>query len=429
MKKLACLIGSVIIMLSSSTALLGQGQQIELHRVISRVQSFLTSEFGGYFFNGFISLGNIERFNERARAGDIQVFVSPESLKKIGKLLGKGDLNALYVTWHKDGMSYTNDIVLSHVPEDCPAEILWHECQHAIFHAHERSLLVSDDEQYTAYFDEVYQALSANLPALENERKKPECSQERIQFFWNQFKTRIEEAARANNLDAPKLLRLSRLTGFRVDIEDIFDGYNPAGYFTCPQNYLTFILRDAETNAPIPSGDVRMESINLRPRYQRRLSANSRGVVVFPDMVDADYSVRASAPGYFPESGTLKVQLKQKNQILVRLRKRPENKPAETKGTTTKSSSSSGENILEVYRSLYPAYLRAFYKEATRIDLKYNAAKLGGGKYRCSYIAYGTIKDGPRRGEEYKVAVFERDLTLSQLEATIPAMKEKLRGH
>lgn len=93
-----------------------------------------------------------------------------------------------------------------------------------------------------------------------------------------------------------------------------------------------------------------------------------------------------------------------------------------TTGSKTKTATT--ESILAEYRSLYPAYLQKFYP-GTSIEMKANAAP-SGDKYLCSYIAWGIIKDGPRKGERYKVVDFTRPLTLGALESLIPEMKKAL---
>jgi hypothetical protein len=93
-----------------------------------------------------------------------------------------------------------------------------------------------------------------------------------------------------------------------------------------------------------------------------------------------------------------------------------------TAGSKTKTATT--ESILAEYRSLYPAYLQKLYPR-TSIEMKANAAP-SGNEYLCSYIAWGIIQDGPRKGERYKVVDFSRPLTLAALESLIPEMKKAL---
>jgi hypothetical protein len=100
----------------------------------------------------------------------------------------------------------------------------------------------------------------------------------------------------------------------------------------------------------------------------------------------------------------------------------PGGKTPTTTGPKTKTATT--ESILAEYRSLYPAYLQKIYPR-TSIEMKANAAP-SGNNYLCSYIAWGIIEDGPRKGERYKVADFTRPLTLAALESLIPEMKKAL---
>jgi uncharacterized Zn-binding protein involved in type VI secretion len=99
-------------------------------------------------------------------------------------------------------------------------------------------------------------------------------------------------------------------------------------------------------------------------------------------------------------------------------------KPADT--GSTDAAAQQRQAILEEYRRLYPGYLTAFYKTSEWVEVIANAAEIGPDKYRCAYIAWGRIKDGPRKGEPAKDAALDLTFTLQQLQGQIAGMKKLL---
>lgn len=85
------------------------------------------------------------------------------------------------------------------------------------------------------------------------------------------------------------------------------------------------------------------------------------------------------------------------------------------------------KGLLE-YRQLYEAYLPVFYSEALYVELRANATDIGKKQYRCAYGAFNKVPDGPRKGEIYESAHFDRFFTLEQLGALIQPMKDYLKN-
>lgn len=88
-----------------------------------------------------------------------------------------------------------------------------------------------------------------------------------------------------------------------------------------------------------------------------------------------------------------------------------------TRGTTE-------AEIVAAYKGIYPVYLNTFHR-GNRIDLLASADKKDKG-YFSAHKVYCIIKDGPRKGEEYCCASFERIYTLSQLQAATREMQRFL---
>jgi hypothetical protein len=107
-----------------------------------------------------------------------------------------------------------------------------------------------------------------------------------------------------------------------------------------------------------------------------------------------------------------------------------------TKKTTTTTTTSrksdnidrSEQSILHEYRYVYREYLFAFHKNQ-RVEIVANAVKVGDDKYRCAYNVYCLIKDGPRKGEEYKCVSHDKAHSLSYLQSAIPRMQEYINKH
>jgi hypothetical protein len=88
----------------------------------------------------------------------------------------------------------------------------------------------------------------------------------------------------------------------------------------------------------------------------------------------------------------------------------------------------SEESILYEYRYLYREYLFAFHK-GNRVEIVANAEKIGTDKYRCTHNVYCIIKDGPRKGEEYKCVSYDKIYSLSDLRSAMITMEEFLKKH
>jgi hypothetical protein len=109
-----------------------------------------------------------------------------------------------------------------------------------------------------------------------------------------------------------------------------------------------------------------------------------------------------------------------------------ETKKIKTTTTTIKRETiikdRSEQSILHEYRYAYREYLFAFHKNQ-RVEIVANAVKVGDDKYRCAYNVYCLIKDGPRKGEEYKCVTHDKAHSLFYLKSAIPRMKEYINKH
>ena len=85
------------------------------------------------------------------------------------------------------------------------------------------------------------------------------------------------------------------------------------------------------------------------------------------------------------------------------------------------------DDIVGTYNAIYPVYLRTFHS-GSRVEILASAEKRGD-QYFSAHKVYCIIKDGPRKGEEYCCASFERLHTLAQLKAAAAEMQRYLDQH
>jgi hypothetical protein len=90
------------------------------------------------------------------------------------------------------------------------------------------------------------------------------------------------------------------------------------------------------------------------------------------------------------------------------------------------TSGATEAEIVSAYKGIYPVYLNTFHR-GNRIDILASADKKGNG-YFSAHKVYCIVKDGPRKNEEYCCASFEREYTLSQLQAATREMQRFLEG-
>jgi hypothetical protein len=138
-----------------------------------------------------------------------------------------------------------------------------------------------------------------------------------------------------------------------------------------------------------------------------------------------DYSVFTINPGKRSQSNPL--DLTSIIKLIVHRagqKQRSSQPPSNTLPVSSSAGTSQNEQILNEYRSLYPSYLRKFH-QGNRVEVLANAV-LVGDRYKCAYKTYCIVKDGPRKGEEYVCASFERLFTLADLRGLIPVMKKEL---
>lgn len=205
--------------------------EINIEDVTNRLAGWFNSAYAGHRFNDWIKLGNISRVRERFNEGDVQVYIDPEFLDSI-------EACASYVDYTAWGLGYFNDLVLADTPDKVPAQTLWHETMHAIFDAHDSELLVSNDEMYTWYMENVLSHALPWLERYEQELDKGEaCDQKLLDKKWDKF---VENMQGARNTgygaiasDA-QIQQLYQLTSFRVDVAAIRQGYVDAGLDKCP---------------------------------------------------------------------------------------------------------------------------------------------------------------------------------------------------
>jgi uncharacterized Zn-binding protein involved in type VI secretion len=107
-------------------------------------------------------------------------------------------------------------------------------------------------------------------------------------------------------------------------------------------------------------------------------------------------------------------------------RVRPAVQPKPAAAAPTDAAAAHRQAVLAEYRGLYPSYLAAFHKTSERLEVIANAAEAGPDTYRCAYIAWGRIKDGPRKGEPAKDASLDLTFSLQQLEGQLAEMRKLL---
>jgi Mg-chelatase subunit ChlD len=205
--------------------------EVNIEDVVNRLSGWLNSAYAGSRFGSWIKLGDINRARERFNEGDVQVYIDPGFLDSI-------EANAAYVDYTALGLGYFNDLVLADAPDKVPAQTVWHEVMHAIFDAHDSELLVSNDEMYTWYMENV---LNHALPWLEGYEKElargEACDPKLLEEKWNKFVEKMKEAKNTGYgsiaTDA-QLQQLYQLTGFQVDVDTVRAGYVEAGLDKCP---------------------------------------------------------------------------------------------------------------------------------------------------------------------------------------------------
>jgi hypothetical protein len=111
--------------------------------------------------------------------------------------------------------------------------------------------------------------------------------------------------------------------------------------------------------------------------------------------------------------------------IIKEILRRANSGPALGKSQGQTSAATEAE-IVSAYKGIYPVYLKSFH-EGNQIDLLASADKKGN-EYFSAHKVYCIIKDGPRQGEKYCCASFERIYTLSQLQAATREMQRFLDG-
>ncbi|MCX7730663.1 MAG: hypothetical protein N2205_05560 [Candidatus Caldatribacterium sp.] len=112
----------------------------------------------------------------------------------------------------------------------------------------------------------------------------------------------------------------------------------------------------------------------------------------------------------------------------LRMTSRPTPGSEDTTATSTPGEEEEAHDALTAFRSLYPEYLRWYYRStpSSRVEILANAEATGDGKYRLAYRLWQTIQDGPRKGEEVVAVSFEAIRTLGELESSLKSMRESL---
>ncbi|MDY7041638.1 MAG: FHA domain-containing protein [Chloroflexota bacterium] len=206
-------------------------REIGIEDVINRLDGWLGTAFGGYQFNNWIKLGDLNQARARFSEGDVQVYIDPDFLDSI-------EANASYVDYSALGLGYFNDLVLADIPANVPAQTIWHEVMHAIFDAHDSELLVDNDEMYTWYMENVILHALPWLEQYEEELAKGEaCDQKLLDQKWDKFVEKMQGARNTGygtiTSDA-QIEQLRQLTGFQVNVDTIRQGYVAAGLDKCP---------------------------------------------------------------------------------------------------------------------------------------------------------------------------------------------------
>ncbi len=204
--------------------------EISIEDVINRLDGWFGTAFSGYRFNSWITLGDTNLARARFNEGDVQVYIDSAFLDSL-------EANAAYVDYSAGGLGYFNDLVLADVPTNVPAQTIWHEVMHAIFDAHDSELLVENDEMYTWYMENVVLHALPWLEEYEKELAKGEaCDQKLLDQKWEKFVEKMEEAKNTGygtiTSDA-QIQQLQQLTGFKVNVDAIRQGYVAAGLDKC----------------------------------------------------------------------------------------------------------------------------------------------------------------------------------------------------
>lgn len=176
----------------------------------------------------WILIGDLDLVRARVNQWDVQVYVDPAYLQKIGA-------NAAYVDYTYAGLGYFNDLVLADRPADIPGVTLWHEVMHSIFDVHDSELLVSNDEMYTWYMEGVIRGLG-HLMNFERELQKgPNCDPQQLDRHWRNFEHFMTKVAPDfggyGALNDAQKRQLCNLTGFcfPLDVGTLRQRYEDAG--------------------------------------------------------------------------------------------------------------------------------------------------------------------------------------------------------
>jgi len=133
-----------------------------------------------------------------------------------------------------------------------------------------------------------------------------------------------------------------------------------------------------------------------------------------------NYTALTVNPGrksaYGPETG---------DKVIAEIVRR--SRAASPTGPAVPPAQPAADSIVSEYQAVYPTYLKAFHS-GSRVEILASAEKRGD-QYFSAHKVYCIIKDGPRKGEEYCCASFERLHTLSQLKAAAAEMQRYLDQH
>lgn len=148
-------------------------QQKALKEELLRVLSSFLKQYEGTCFHDkkFVSLGDIDKIARRLKERDLELFIEPGSLRRLGA-------DALYVDFCTDDSCprfLFNDLVLPGAPSEVSPQTLYHETLHALFDPHDEELKkkgMASDEALTWYMETSLNLVRTLLLPVEEEYAK-----------------------------------------------------------------------------------------------------------------------------------------------------------------------------------------------------------------------------------------------------------------
>jgi hypothetical protein len=289
---------------------------ITIANVVRKVGRWQRSFCGGYEFNKWIMIGNIDLMEKAIREYNMTVgfVVDPKTVDSNNGQLGviicgpTGRSCTVYLRWP-----------LKEIRGDTLTG-LWHECMHVIFSPREgvlrEKLFIRKGEKdcnpgdnYGLYMENVVLHALRWLKTMEDEYGKGiHCDEKKLNKSWDTFAEKLDDCRKnvgnccCGVTGEEQLSQLRSLTGFDVDPKEIRENYerlygvNEKGKLMCPRLGATIRVVDKASGRPIDDATVVLKvQPTLDVRYRGK---TSDGEVFFPDMEKGNYRAVVSADGY-----------------------------------------------------------------------------------------------------------------------------------